>query len=146
MPSSYEEKQSGEPSRISWGSAQCHLATSKTLFAKPTQKRTDTRVKITNLTVVREMLITRSHWSLGISQRNSTSFTKLFFAGRCTRAGHKTNTCSWFLVPQERNLPHNRCLFSLSATRIMASMEYTIKSDMPGRVISRILNLGGKLH
>ena len=59
-PPSYEEKRSGEPSRISWASARfCDIVTqqrSKHFADNPFKKRTDTRMEMSNFTVVRAVL------------------------------------------------------------------------------------------
>ena len=113
-PPSHEEKRSGEPSQISWASAQ-FCSSVKTFYAKCTQKRYGYSSRDKNFTVVREVL--RNNYQScnligpyrfwGENPRYSTLFTRPFLTGRRVWAGDETNPslplCSHTMHEQSMN-------------------------------------------
>ena len=78
---------------------QCYVANSKRFAANPLKKGKDARNEMNKFfTFVREVLhdnyqsrnLIGPYHILGISPRNSTSFTRPFLAGRHMQAGQKT--------------------------------------------------------
>ena len=95
-PPSHEEKQSGEPSRISWASMHfCDSVTqqrSKYFVDNPLKKvrilKWDEQILMLQGKWYCNLVVLYRFWV--ISPRNSTSFTRVFLAGRCAWAGQET--------------------------------------------------------